>query len=93
MTVEEKRNAMANECRRYYECEGCPLYKHTKGTACYSKKLVTDKEVERNYKIMFGNDEEPTAQLETIVDDADTIIKIKSNQKIDNITIYFKEDK
>ena len=42
---------------------------------------------------MFGNDEEPTAQLETIVDDADTIIKIKSNQKIDNITIYFKEDK
>lgn len=93
MTVQEKRHAIGNECRRYYECKGCPLYKHTNGIACYSNDIVTDKEAERNYRIMFDSDEEPTAQLENIVDDADTIIKIKSNRKIDNITIYFKEDK
>ena len=68
-------------------CVGCRL---SDKSNCWDDD-TSDEQVEENYKILFG-DEARVAQLETIAEDADTIIKIKSSRKIDNITIYFKED-
>lgn len=51
MTIEEKRRAIENHCN-VRDCTGdygeCPLYGLS--GACY----ITDEEVERNYKILFG---------------------------------------
>ena len=97
MTVNEKRKAIQRKCwDDYKDCDECPLFKHTKGEHCYGTNTTGDEQVEENYKIMFGDDDkstvEATAHLETIAEDCDTIIKIKSSRKIDNISIYFKEE-
>lgn len=97
MTVTEKRKAIQRKCwDNYKDCEGCPLLPYTKGEHCYGINTTGDEHVEENYKIMFGEDDEPTvettAQLETIVEDCDIIIKIKSSRKIDSININFKEE-
>ena len=96
MRINEKRRAIQRKCCDYKDCDKCPLVKHTKGEHCYGTNTTSDEQVEENYKIMFGEDDEPTvqatAQLETIVEDCDTVIKIKSSRKIDSINIYFKEE-
>ena len=96
MTTNEKRKAILRKCWDYKDCDKCPLVNHTKGEHCYGTDTTSDERVEENYKIMFGEDDKPTVQattqLETIVEDCDTVIKIKSSRKIDNISIYFKEE-
>lgn len=87
MTIEEKREKIRRLCISTMTCVGCGLYGKNN---CWDDD-ISDEQVEENYKILFG-DEARVAQLETIVEDADTVIKIKSSRKIDNITIYFKED-
>lgn len=87
MTIEEKREKIRRLCIPRMTCVDCGLCGKNN---CWDND-TSDEQVEENYKILFG-DEARVAQLETIAEDADTIIKIKSSRKIDNITIYFKED-
>ena len=96
MTIQEKRDWIKDYCHNQLSCKNCPLH-NDKHNICYSTK--NENIINEHYEILFGTEEAVTttdearvAQLETIVEDADTVIKIKSSRKIDNITIYFKED-
>ena len=86
MTIEEKKKRIRAYCKNCINCNDCELSGMVR---CYDTN--DDAIISKNYHILFG-DEARVAQLETIAEDADTIIKIKSSRKIDNITIYFKED-
>lgn len=56
MTVEEKRQAIREHCKTYFSCSGCKL--HFRGSGgCHTD--ATDSEVDRNYRILFG-DKDPT---------------------------------
>ena len=91
MTIEEKREKIRRLCIPRMTCVGCGL--HGKNN-CWDDD-TSDERVEENYKILF-DDEERIEQnkkpMNVSIEDADTMIVIKSNRKIDNITIYFKED-
>nr|DAS45640.1 MAG TPA: hypothetical protein [Caudoviricetes sp.] len=93
MTIEAKREQLKRYCEYRSNCEGCPLNKYD--SSCFSTEEPSV--INRNYQAIFGDEPDlqailTAAPLETIAEDADTIIKIKSSKKIDNITIYFKED-
>lgn len=72
-------------------CTGCGLRGKNN---CWNGD-TSDEQVEENYKILFGDEErieQNKKPMNVSIEDADTMIVIKSNRKIDNITIYFKED-
>lgn len=61
MTIEEKRRAIEDYCIAYgTSCDGCPLLYTTDGQYCYapSDDPRKDADVERNYRILFGNPEQ-----------------------------------
>ena len=61
MTIEEKRRAIEEHCMRLGEsCDGCPLQPVNQRSNCYtpSDDPQIDADVERNYRILFGNAEE-----------------------------------
>lgn len=95
MTIEEKRARIIEHCNNT-TCAECKLADVTCGVGGF---VVGHDTVEKNYKILFGDDEPVpdqhfiTAEPVEMEDDADTIIKIKSSRPIDSVTIYFKEDK
>lgn len=60
MTIEEKRRAIEEHCMRLDEsCDGCPLQSVNQRSNCYSRSddPQIDADVERNYRILFGNPE------------------------------------
>ena len=72
MTIQEKRVAIADYCTRWNhdacmnkDGEICPLY-HLPETNCYSE--CTDVEIERHYKILFGDTEPTENAVENAVD-------------------------
>lgn len=91
MTVNDKRRMLKNYCQGR-ACAGCPLGPLEK---CHiNSPDATDDVINRQFEKLFGLIINGTSdELVAIVDDADTVIKIKSNRKIDNVTIYFKEEK
>ena len=99
MTVEEKRKALIDYCAER-GCTGCPL--HGKNTCCCGwghgfrakvedKGYITNAEIIGAYEIVFGKSEPATfsAELETCDDNSITISNV---DKIQSISIYFKED-
>lgn len=61
MTIEEKRRAIEEYCMRLCDsCDGCPLQPLSKTSNCYSRSIdpQMDADVERNYRILFGNPEQ-----------------------------------
>lgn len=61
MTIEEKRRAIEEHCMRLGEsCDGCPLQPVNQRSNCYtpSDDPQIDADVERNYRILFGNPEQ-----------------------------------
>lgn len=95
-TIDEKRKALEEYCNRIDGCDDCIISKKKcageipNTIKCYTD--MPDEVINKHYEVVFGKDTEPTAQLELMQEDVDTIIKVKSNRKIDNISIYFKED-
>lgn len=56
MTVEEKRNAIKKHCKKHnIDCTGCLLLAVPRSGlgGCHSR--ASDKEIERNYDILFGS--------------------------------------
>lgn len=79
MTIEEKRRAIEEHCMRLGEsCDGCPLQPVNQRSNCYtpSDDPQIDADVERNYRILFGNPEaadhprcglQPPIRLDTLL--------------------------
>lgn len=100
MTVEEKRQVLSDYCGKQ-GCSGCLL--QGKKTCCCGlghgfqeevddKGYISDAEIIGAYEIVFGKSEPATfsAELETCDDNSITISNV---DKIQSISIYFKEDK
>ena len=53
MTIEDKRKALDEHCKKYLACNKCELYENnSKYGLCYSEELP-DEVVEENYNIVF----------------------------------------
>lgn len=104
MTIQEKKDRIRKHCLHRSGCSNCPLFRNVHNV-CYGTN--DESIINEHYEILFGTEEAATTIDESvttidesgvipleamIMEDADTIIKIKSSRKIDNITIYFKED-
>lgn len=85
MTIDEKRDALYKHCDTTH-CNECVLKDACRCGQGYSFKgrsPINDAEAIGAYEIVFGDHNE----------EDETVIRIKSSKNIDNITIYFKEDK
>lgn len=90
MTIEEKKKRIRAYCKNCINCDDCEL---SGMVQCYDTN--DDAIISKNYHILFGDEErieQNKKPMNVSIEDADTMIVIKSNRKIDNITIYFKED-
>ena len=57
MTIEEKRYILNKWCDEHSHCENCPLFDATsEDEPCFSEGA----NIERNYAIVFGDNESPT---------------------------------
>lgn len=93
-----KRQKLREMCRERLGCLNCPLSdsKKCRCTSPYDfsiepKKMgyITDAEVIGAYEIVFGEDKPQSIELEQLNDD---FITISNVNKIQSISIYFKED-
>lgn len=100
MTVNEKRQALQAHCDKG-SCRRCKLHGREKCSCGYGHMFdrdptddayMTDAEIIGAYEIVFGSTatEEFTCELQTVDDNSITIFGV---DKIQNITINFKEDK
>lgn len=96
MTTREMRKKLAEYCDSMPHCYDCALNSTPESRACWA--INDEKIIVEDYDKVFGKHSKPDPlaipmeQVAMIEEDADTIIKIKSNKKIDNISVYFKED-
>ena len=92
MTVEEKKEKVVNYCVHAH-CEECVLnnkeWLHDQ-SGCLSISEATEAEVDRALWLINGAPELDV--LEQLLEDADTVIKIKSNRKINRLIIEFSEE-
>lgn len=95
MTIQEKRAKIKEYCGDR-ACIDCKLANVTDGKGCFL--LVDHATVERNYEILFGDDEPAPEQHFITVEpadtenDTDTTVRVRSSRKIDRILICFKEE-
>ena len=103
MKEENKRRFLEGYCSGT-ACRDCVL-KHggwentTTSQKCLNLAVATEEELNRAIAIIMGAEAklcgevvEPEAQLEQVVEDADTVIKIKSSRAIESVTVYFREE-
>ena len=97
MTVEEKRAVVNSYCADK-GCGNCVLkneeWDHeTEYNTCLCIEDANEPELDKALELIGVHVEvEPTAQLEQIIEAADTVIKISSKRKLESVTIYFREE-
>lgn len=89
MKLEDKRNILETYC--YGKC--CDNCKANTGL-CPVRDDPTDVAINDAFRAVFGeiDEDKPVAELCEIAEDSDKVIKIKSDQAIDSVTIYFKNE-
>lgn len=108
MTLKEKREKVKNYCvcTACSICElNNKKWEHTCGGdsdcyTCLNISTATEKELDRALELIAGEtcvEPEPCIEpepcvLEQVAEDADTVIKIKSNRKINRLIIEFAEE-
>lgn len=99
MSIDEKRHEVTCYCDSAV-CAKCVLNRRhwvhecgSLGNACLSIGDANEDELDRALELINGlREPEPTAQLEQITEDFDTVIKISSSRKIKSVIINFEED-
>ena len=89
MTIEEKSKYIENYCNQTI-CDQCPL--NGCNGACYENPST----VEKNYEKLIASGKAfppKRKEINVNIEDADAVIAIRSNKDIDNISIYFREEK
>lgn len=102
MTVEEKRQKVFNYCSNT-NCKKCVLptddWKNTTAYGCLCISVACEADLDRALEFIdeVYNVEPVTGApepcvLEQVSEDADTVIKIKSNRKINRLIIEYAEE-